>query len=415
MKHVLIIGSGLIGLSTAFALKQRGVPEITILDGAPGPNGASVVNAGWLTTEHSEPVGVPGMTGQALKWMLKSDSPLYIKPSFRDPDLMIWLLRFWRSLNDERFNHATAAMVALNENSLALFDAYVAAGVHYEMHKQGNLHAFLSGQNLEKGLKHRALYRKFGFPEPKVYWGNEAREFEPALTRDVNGAFHLEADRHIRPDSLTSSLVEWLSSRGVAFSFNNSAVGFDIHEGNVRAIEATGGRIEADAFVIAAGAYSGRLAKLAGTKLPIQAGKGYKIDYAQTPAKPTHSLSLHEARMAVTPTDAFTRLAGTMELSGINTVVRQERVKALARGAARFLRDWPADIPQETVDSGMRPMTPDGMPIIGAMPKLRNLTVSTGHQMLGLTLAPASAEALADVILTGKVPPVIEAFSPNRF
>jgi D-amino-acid dehydrogenase len=415
MKHVLIIGSGLIGLSTAYALKQRGVPYITILDGAPGPHGASVVNAGWLTTEHSEPVGVPGMTGQALKWMLKSDSPLYIRPAVHDLDLMIWLFRFWRTLNDEHFNHATAAMIALNQHSAALFDAYVAAGVRFELHHQGNLHAFLSGQHLERGLKHTDLYRKFGFPEPRVYWGNDARAFEPALSRNVSGAFHLEADRHVRPETLTDGLVDWLAERGVSFQFNTSVAGLDIANGYIRAVEATAGRYEADAVVIAAGAYSGQIAKMAGKKLPIQAGKGYKIDYAQVPAKPVHTISLHEARMAVTPTDAYTRLAGTMELSGINSIVRRERVRALARGAAAFLRDWPSTMPEGTIGSGLRPMTPDGIPIIGAFPGVHNLSISTGHQMLGLSLAPASAEALADVILTGKAPAHIEAFTPTRF
>jgi D-amino-acid dehydrogenase len=214
---------------------------------------------------------------------------------------------------------------------------------------------------------------------------------------------------------LTCGLLDWLGERGVTFVNNNSVVGMDISGGAIRAVEATGGRYEADAVVIAAGAYSGRLAKLAGKGLPVQAGKGYKIDYHNPSTKLTHPLSLHEPRMAVTPMGGFTRFAGTMELSGINTIVRKERVKALARGGGQFLRDWPTEIPQETVSSGLRPMTPDGMPIIGAMPKVRNLTISTGHQMLGFGLAPASGDVLAELIVTGKTPPVLEPFSPNRF
>jgi D-amino-acid dehydrogenase len=415
MKHVLIIGSGVIGLSTAFSLKQRGVPEITIIDSAPGPHGASVVNAGWVTPAHSDPVGVPGMTKQALKWMLKSDSPLYIKPAINDPEFMFWLFKFWRSLNDKSFNHATASMVALNETTFPLFDAYEEAGVKFEMYKEGLIMAFLSGHNLEEGLKSMERYIPYGVPTPKVYWGKDVQELEPALSANVNGVFHIEEERHIRPDTLTNGLLEWLGERGVNFVTNNSVVGFDISNGAVRAVEATGGRYEADAFVIAAGAYSGRIAKLAGKGLPVQAGKGYKIDYYNPPTRLTHPLSLHEPRMAVTPMGEFTRLAGTMELSGINSVVRLERVRALSRGGRQFLRDWPEAIPGETIGSGMRPMTPDGMPIIGAMPNLRNLTVNTGHQMLGFGLAPASGDALAELVVTGKTPPVLEPFTPTRF
>jgi D-amino-acid dehydrogenase len=415
MKHVLIIGSGVIGLSTAYSLKQRGVPEITIIDSGPGPHGASVVNAGWVTPAHSDPVGVPGMTTQALKWMLKSDSPLYIKPAVHDPEFMLWLFKFWRSLNDKSFEHATAANVALNEKTFQLFDEYEASGVKFEMYKEGLIMAFLSGHHLEEGLKNMERYVKYGFPMPKVYWGKDVQGLEPALSSNVNGVFHIEEERHLRPDTLTSGLIEWLGERGVTFANNNTVVGFDINDGAVRAVEATGGRYEADAFVIAAGAYSGRIAKKAGKGLPVQAGKGYKIDYHNPPTRLTHPLSLHEPRMAVTPMGGFTRLAGTMELSGINTVVRQERVRALSRGGRQFLRDWPEEIPSATVDSGLRPMTPDGMPIIGAMPKLRNLTVSTGHQMLGFGLAPASGDALAELIVTGKTPAVLEPFTPNRF
>lgn len=415
MKHVLIIGGGIIGLSTAFALKQRGVPQVTVIDSAPGPHGASIVNAGWITQTHSEPVGAPGMTGQVLKWMMKSDSPLYIKPAVNDPEFMWWLFRFWRACNERKFEHAVAALQALNEQTFPLFDAYAKAGVRFELYKEGLVLAFLSGHSLEGGLKSLERYRRLGFSPPEVYWGRDARELEPALSVNVNGAIYVEAERHLRPDTLTRGLSEWLAEHDVTFRTNDTVVGFATRGGAVRSVEATGGRYEADAFVIAAGAYSGRIAGMAGRRLPIQAGKGYKIDYDPPPTRVSHPISLHEPRMAVTPMGAFTRLAGTMELSGINTVVRTERVAALARGASQFLRDWPSEVGGGAVGSGLRPMTPDGMPIIGAISKLRNLTISTGHQMLGLSLAPASAEALAELIVTGEAPPVLEPFSPDRF
>lgn len=415
MKHALIIGSGLIGLSTAFALKQRGVPDITVLDSAPGPHGASVVNAGWITSMHSEPVGVPGMTRQALKWMLRSDSPLYIKPAINDPEFVRWLFRFWRSLNEKSFSHALAAMTTLNEKTFDLFDSYVEAGVRFEMWKAGLIMAFLERANLERAATHLDRYTAFGLAAPRACFSQEARDLEPGLSSTVNGILYLEKDRHLRPDTLTAGLTEWLDERGVNFVYDTTVTGFEISGGAVTAARSTTGQHEADVVVIAAGAHSGRLAKLAGTALPVQAGKGYSIDYEKPPTQLSHPLSLYEPKMAVTPMGAWTRLAGTMELSGINTVVRQERVRALARGASQFLRDWPNEVGDGKVGSGMRPMTPDGMPIIGEVPGVRNLTISTGHQMLGLGLAPATAHELAELIVTGKTPAVLEPFAATRF
>jgi D-amino-acid dehydrogenase len=415
MRHVLIIGGGVIGLTTAFSLRQRGVPQVTVLDGAPAPHGASVVNAGWITPSHSEPVGVPGMTRQALRWMLRSDSPLYIKPAVTDLHLMRWLFRFWRCLSEERYSHATASLVALNDRTFPLFASYAEAGVPVALEEKGRLVAFLSGRHLEAKLRHAEGFRRFGFAEPRAVWGREARDLEPALSTNVAGVVQISGDRHLEPEGFLQGLVDWLRAQQVVVAYNNSVLSLDIDGGRIRAVEATGGRYEADAVVIAAGAYSGRLARMAGSALPIQAGKGYKIDYHQPPVSPAYPLGLHEPRMAVTPMGSFTRLAGTMEISGINSVVRRERVEALARGGAQFLRDWPREIPEETIGSGLRPMTPDGMPIIGALPKVRNGFISTGHQMLGLTLAPASADALAELVTTGLVPPVLEPFSAGRF
>lgn len=415
MKHVLIIGSGVIGLSTAFALRQRGVPEITILDAAPAPHGASVINAGWITSMHSEPVGAPGMTRQTLKWMLRSDSPLYIKPALNDPEFMRWLVRFWRSLNEKSYAHAMASLVALNRTTFARYDAYVEAGVRFEMYTEGLLLAFLNQTNLEKTRRSLDRYREFGFAAPAVYSGQEARDLEPGLGDSVCGVLHIAAERHLRPDTLTTGLVEWLDERGVVFINNTPVVGMDVRGGKVAAVQTANGRHEADAVVIAGGAHSGRIAKMAGKPLPIQAGKGYSIDYEYPPTSLTHPVSLYEPKMAVTPMGAWTRLAGTMELSGINTLVRQERVRALARGASQFLRGWPTEVGEGKIGSGMRPLTPDGMPVIGAIPGIRNLFVSSGHQMLGLGLAPASAHELAELILTGRTPPVLEPFAADRF
>lgn len=416
MKHVAIIGGGVIGLSTAYSLLQRGVPEITILEAGSGPHGASIVNAGWISPGHSDPVPAPGLVGKSMKWMLRSDSPLYIKPgAMLDPDFARWMYGFWRACNAKNQMHAISAMSALNATTFPLFDEYLANGIAFEMHKVGLLSVFLSAQNLENELQHIAIYNQFGIETPKPLWGKEAREVDPSLSDNVNGAFLVASERHIRPESLTNALVPWLTERNVTLRTGVTVTGLDIANGVVRAVETTNGRVEADVVVIAAGARSGEISRMAGVKLPIQGGKGYSIDYPNPPSTPLHPMSVYEARMAITPTSAYTRLAGTMELSGINTIVRKERVAALARGAATYLRGWDGQVGAGKVGSGLRPMTPDGMPIIGTVPGVRNLSISSGHQMLGLTLAPASGDALAEQIVSGKPQPVLEPFKAERF
>jgi D-amino-acid dehydrogenase len=411
----VIIGGGIIGLSTAYALHKQGVPEITIVDAEASPNGASIVNAGWICPAHSDPVPAPGLVGKSMRWMLHSDSPLYIKPSFRDPDLAKWLFAFWRSCNKPAYDHAIAALAALNRTTFPLFDEYTANGVRFQMERMGLLCAFVNPRNLEHELAHVDKYKMFSISLPEVKWGKDARELEQALSDSVNGAFLIDGERHIRPDTLTTGLIDWLDERAVDFRWNTRVTGFDSGSSGVTAVQTDAGPLATDAVVIAAGARSGRLAKRCGVPLPIQGGKGYSIDYDTPPTQISHPISLYEARMAMTPMGAWTRLAGTMELSGINTIVRQERVAALTRGAARFIRNWSPDVGSGRIGSGLRPITPDGMPIIDLLPGTSNVAVNTGHQMLGLTMGPASAVLLADLLLTGKRNPILEPFQANRF
>ena len=156
--------------------------------------------------------------------------------------------------------------------------------------------------------------------------------------------------------------------------------------------------------------------------LPIEAGKGYSTDLTPAPALPrpvSRPLYLHETRVAITPLNGMIRLAGTMEFSGLNHVVRQERVAAIARSAGWAIRGWPevtpASGPGVQIWNGPRPMTPDGLPVIGRLPGYRNLIVASGHAMLGVTLAPATGEAVAELVTTDCAPDAIAPFDPARF
>jgi D-amino-acid dehydrogenase len=180
-------------------------------------------------------------------------------------------------------------------------------------------------------------------------------------------------------------------------------------------------RIPAETVVVAAGAWTPRVLAPLRVPVPIEAGKGYSIDLAQPPLpEPVgRPLYLHETRVAITPLDGMIRLAGTMEFSGLNHHVREERVEAIARSAGWAIRGWPERTPIAgsgvRVWNGPRPMTPDGLPVIGWLPGYRNIAVASGHAMLGLTLAPATGEAVAELVTTGRAPEVIAPFDAARF
>lgn len=413
MTDVVIVGSGVIGLATAYALRRRGV-RVTVVESHAGSHGASVVNAGWICPSLPGPVPAPGLVTQSLKWMLRSDSPLYIRPTL-DLDYLRWLVGFWRHCNARAYAHALEATTALNARTFELFDEMRASGVGYEEHKTGILFVFHSLANLEHDLRSLEPLERYGIKPPRPYGARELHEMEPSLSASITGGFWYEGDRHVRPDTLTGGLTDWLKARDVEFRTNTRVIGIEHANGQARAVNTTGGRITADAIVIAAGAHTGELTKSVGVHIPIQGGKGYCLDYAPSPVPLGRPIDFAESRFVASPMDGMIRLAGTMEFSGINDIVRHERVAALARGAARAFTGWPEGIGGAAADSGLRPITPDGLPVIGWLPGFANLAVASGHAMLGLTLSAATGEAAADLVTTGRAPDVIGPFDPARF
>jgi D-amino-acid dehydrogenase len=417
----IVVGGGVIGLSTAFALHRRGVP-VTVLDAGPTERAASHVNAGWIVPTLAEPVPSPGLIATSLRWMLRSDSPLYIRPRL-DPTFLRWTLRFWRHCNARDFLAGTEAIGAFGARSLALYDAMREAGVRYEEHRDGLLFAYRTTKALDHDYAALEPVRRFGFEISPIMSGDELRALEPSLSETVSGGYWLPQERSVRPDTLVRGLVDYLREQGVEVRRETPVSGIETAGGKVTAVFTAGGeRIPAETVVVAAGAWTPHLLKPLRVSLPIEAGKGYSIDLTPAPALPrpvSRPLYLHETRVAITPLDGMIRLAGTMELSGLNHDVRQERVAAIARSAGWAIRGWPEEAPASgpgvQIWNGPRPMTPDGLPVIGRLEGYRNLIVASGHAMLGVTLAPATGEAVAELVTTDRAPDAIAPFDPARF
>jgi glycine/D-amino acid oxidase-like deaminating enzyme len=415
---VIVIGGGAIGLCTAFYLRQAGVP-VTVVERAAIGAGASWGNAGWVCLSHSAPLPAPGVAWYAARSFGRGDSPLYVKPR---PSLafLAWLVAFQRSCTRAAFEHGYFAMARFNQQTLDLYDELHAAGISSGLRRLGIVHAFLSQ---EEGRRHLDLQRAMawlGYSVPaNVERGARALALDPALSAPVAAAYLVTGEGVLDPSRFITSLGVRLRERGVTINESTSVTAFHREGSRVTAVLAGEEMLSCSAVVVAAGVWSAELVRGLGIRLPLQAGNGYSFSIALDPA-PEHSLYLREKRIAVSPIGDVTRLAGTMELNGNNRKLDWSRIAAIAHGSRHYLGRW-YDSPEELSTRirdpwvGGRPLLPDGLPVVDALPTADNVYLATGHGTLGITLAPATGRAMADFLLTGKRPEVVEPFRLDRF
>jgi D-amino-acid dehydrogenase len=234
------------------------------------------------------------------------------------------------------------------------------------------------------------------------------------LSDEVVGAIRFPSERHVEPGSLVRALVERLDRDGTTRVDGRVTEARTLPGGRL-AIGGTFGELQADAVVIAAGAWTGAVARCFGARLPIRPAKGYSVDYVPAPVVQRIPVMLAEAHCVLTPLAGKTRLAGTLELGGLDERVSGRRVEALRRAPLRYLRDWRPDAPSRPATAGLRPLTPDGLPVIGRLRAAPGVVVASGHAMLGLTLAPRTGSLIASMLVDGEQPELLAPFSPQRF
>jgi D-amino-acid dehydrogenase len=415
-RRVTVVGAGVVGLACAWELRRRGA-DVVVLERAGVGGGVSRGNTGWVSPSFTYPLPAPGMVREGLRQLVRGGEAFVLRPSL-DPGFARWLWSFRRSCSPRRFDSGVSALLALNRRTLELFDAYRSAGVAFEMHTAGLVVAARTPGGLDL---YRTIFRRL---RELGYEGGAIDELdaaslsalEPALDRARVGAgLHARVDRFVRPEELTAGLAERLRSDGVEVREGCELRSLARRNGGW-ALETTAGEVVgAERVVIAAGLPTVPLLHRLGVRVPLLGARGYSVTLEGRGTPPRHALYLAEAKLGLSPFNSGVRIAGVFELGARGPDVAPgvgERLRAAARP---YLAGWQPD--SETpvqAWAGMRPATPDGLPLIGALPGLDGVFLATGHGMLGVTLAPATADLLAPLVLEGRAAPELAPFDPAR-
>ncbi len=405
--QAIVVGAGAPGLCCARELRARGF-DVTVLDGAAPGSGCSWGNAGLVTPSHVVPLAEASLLWKGLTWMLDPSSPFYLRPRL-DFGLLAWLGRFAWAARRSNCEAHTLVLRDLLLESRRRFDGLADLDFGFEARGLLMLHATPAGRD---GNVHEAeLGQRLGL-SPRVVAGAELEALEPGGLVRAGEAVLWPDDAHLDPARFTAALAREAEAEGVGF-VTAAASGFVAEGARVKAVRTSEGDVPADVFVLAAGSASPGLARTLGLRLPMQPGKGYSFDLAPSRMPKLPSI-LAEARVAVTPMGDRLRLAGTMELSGMDLSIRRRRVEAIHRAPKAYLDLDLPPIP-DAPWAGLRPCSPDGLPYLGPFKRFPNLHAATGHAMLGIGLAPITGVLVAEAA-SGTAPSLpLEAFRPDRF
>lgn len=411
-KTIIIIGGGIIGLCAAYYLQKEG-HQVTIVDQSNLDAGASYVNAGYLSPSHIIPLSAPGVMKKGLQWMFNSSSALYIKPRLNS-DFLNWVWAFNKSCNANHVKKAAPVIRDISVLSQKLYEAIKTSEnftAHYE--KKGLLMLYQTEKLLEEELKMAELAVELGL-EAKGIGLKEIKELEPNIEINAIGATYFKCDHHATPHEFMTEMKCHLKNVGVTFYTNEKVEDIKVTNQSITALKTTRQTLKADEVVLAAGSWSALLSKKLGLSLLLQAGKGYRINTERYTGITIPAI-LAEAKTAVTPMHGFTRFAGTMEIAGINHNINKVRVEAIANAVSKYYPNL--KITQEEKDDvacGLRPVSPDGLPYIGKSHKCKNLTIATGHAMMGWSMGTASGLLVSQIISNKKPILDLQPFHPDR-
>ncbi|MFN3652030.1 MAG: NAD(P)/FAD-dependent oxidoreductase [Armatimonadota bacterium] len=409
----LVVGAGIIGIACAHYLSRAGL-RVTVIDQGRVAGGCSHGNCGYICPSHVLPLTEPGAIGTAVRSLLNPRAPFRVNPRL-SPALWTWLWQFARRCNHQQMLTAGSHLKAILDSSMREYRRLVPEeSLQCEWKENGLLYVLQTEHGTQEFARaDRLLSDHFGVTARRLD-GDELPSFDPALKPGLAGAFHYEEDVSVRPDLLNTSWSQRLQSQGVSFLEECRLERIRKHQGIITALQTSRGELSADCVVFAMGAWSPQLASELECPIPIEQGKGYSVTMAQPEPCPRYPMLFPEHRVGVSPFETGFRLGSMMEFSGYDTTIPPFRIQQLQDSARPYLVSASPGGPLETW-YGWRPMTWDSLPIIGRVPKLQNAYLATGHNMLGLSLAPATGRLIADLI-GGQAPHLDPAaYSPQRF
>jgi D-amino-acid dehydrogenase len=415
MKKVVIIGGGIIGLSSAFYLVRSGW-KVTVLDKGDFLDNCSYGNAGYVCPSHFVPLATPGIVKQGLKWMLNSKSPFYVQPRL-SRELMSWGRKFMASANKAQVDRAA---IPLRDIALLSLEEYgkwaTTEGFSFNLVHKGLLEIFQTAEKAHHAEQLVARSLELGL-EAELLNKEELHALEPQTRINALGAINFKCDSHLFPNKLMAALIGHLRSSGVEFIDHVQVDRFETYKKTLARAFAGGRSFEADEFIMAAGAWTDKLATSLDIKIPMVAGRGYSITLVNSSYKLNHPAVLAEGRVALTPMDENTiRFGGTMEITSIGRKPRYERVQGILDSVKRFFPDFNQPLPSpDKIWFGYRPCSADGLPYIGRVRRFDNLVIATGHAMLGLSLGAGTGKLVGELINGSKLSMDILPFAVERF
>lgn len=405
---MVVVGAGLVGLSTAWYLRARGA-DVTVLERRQVGAGSSWGNAGWLSPAFAVPLPEPATLRAGLSGLLSRSAPLSV-PAAPGPRLLRFLLSLARHCTERQWRSGLAALTPLNLRALDAHEELAAdAGLRSEP-MDPCLVATLTERGRDAIVAELEKVRAAGQSvEFDLLDGDQAREREPFLSPAATGALRLRHQRFIDPGRYLRGLAEALRARGVRID-EGSHVRSVRDTGGVE-LDTTAGPVRASAVVLATGAALNQLARPFGVRRLVQAGRGYSVSV--TPRRlPRGPVYFPEARVVFTPLGEQLRVSGAMEFRSAEAPVDRRRIAHLVAAARPLVRDvdW-STVADEWV--GARPCTVDGLPLVGGTLS-PSVFVAGGHGMWGITHGPITGRLLAETVLTGAAPPELAALHPLR-
>lgn len=413
--QAIIIGGGIVGLSSALYLQQTGW-QVTVIDKGDLTNNCSFGNAGYVCPSHFIPLATPGIVQQGFKWMWNSRSPFYIQPRL-SWSLVDWGLKFMRSATSEK---VAAAAVPLRDIALMSQQCYLSwqqlPGIEMAYEHKGLLEYFQTAQSEEHAHHTAAQAQQLGL-DAVVLDREAVQAMEPQTRLNIKGALYFKCDAHVYPNKVMTTLQAYLRKLGVTLVTGETVTGFRKEGNTIKEVITNTSRYTADTVVLAAGSWSRELAAAAGLNVPVVPGRGYSITLEDSPNHLHHPAVLIEGRVALTPMDGNKiRFGGTMEITSTNQPPRMNRVKGIIDAVGRYLPDFVIPMPSEKdVWYGFRPCSADGLPYIGRSTRVANLIIATGHAMIGMSLGAGTGKLVAEIANEAKPSVDLNPYLPERF